>query len=395
MLSQHTNELVDVEDSGNLYEISQAFQPRKALITRALDFWLLGGISFAAWMLSLAATYGLNLNDGFDRHVQSWPYAFSALSLICNYPHFMSSYRIAYGNGRKKILAHWGTLILLPLALIALFYAAFAFRTKPIEGHPWISQVYGFSRSSDIGSDFMRVGVWLMWVTVGWHYAKQTFGVMLRYAFFDGYTLSKRQRFILKFTLLSVVPANFVFVMGQMKVLGSNFQDLTMPTVEIPHILGVVSYVISLAAALCFGACVLQIYIKQKKLPSVNFITPFVAFYLWWFPGLWPEPYAMIMVPFFHSLQYLPFAYKRIESDLSEKSKRRFPTIITVNIIAMLVIGLFVFDVIPTWLDIKVQTRFEFGSSFFLISALLFLNIHHFFVDSSIWHSKKVIKVAE
>jgi hypothetical protein len=53
----------------------------------------------------------------------------------------------------------------------------------------------------------------------------------------------------------------------------------------------------------------------------------------------------------------------------------------------MLIVGVLLFDIIPTWLDVKVQTRFEFGSSFFLIATLLFLNVHHFFVDSSIWRS--------
>jgi hypothetical protein len=96
----------------------------KALTSRAMDFWLLGGISFVAWFFALGAFHFYNLNAAFDQHIKNWPYAFSTLALICNYPHFIASYRIAYGNGLSKITRHWFALIVVPAAIVFFFFGA-------------------------------------------------------------------------------------------------------------------------------------------------------------------------------------------------------------------------------------------------------------------------------
>ncbi len=365
---------------------SPAPPKKNALINRAVDFWFLGGISMVAWLLSQAAVYGFNLNEGFDRQIMNWPYAFSALSLVCNYPHFISSYRIAYGSGRKKILNQWFTLLVVPIGLIALFYSAYQMRQKPFEHAYWNS----FFKTDDLGSSLLRVGVWTMWLTVGWHYAKQSFGVMLKVAGYDHYPLTKLHRNLLKYALLAIVPPNFIVMISQMSIFGApDFQDLPMTVFSIPHWVTTASFVVTAVSGFLFLASVVQIYVQHKRLPSINFMTPFVAFYLWWFPGFWPIPYSMIMVPFFHSLQYLPFAYKRLEGELSERSRKRFSTVVTLNVIGIILVGAFLFDLLPAWLDAKADSRITFGSSFFVIALLLFFNIHHFFVDSSIWKSRK------
>lgn len=394
----HSSSVVAVDPSVvvETHDISRHSGKPRALISRMTDFWLLGGISFIAWGFAQTAAHFYNMNSAFDRQVGNWPYLFSGLSLICNHPHFISSYRIAYGNGVKRITSHWFTLIAVPVTLFALFYAAYFISSKNAVNNEWFAQTFssvpGFSSlvaNVDPGAELLRWGVWSMWLLVGWHYAKQIYGVMLRYASYDRYSLSPVQRQILRYCLLSVVPTSFIGLAMQAGGYSSMFQDLMMSPFVIPAAAYTVCSYLSLFSVAVFTGCLIQNYIRDRSLPSINFMTPFVAFYLWWFPGLWPQPFAMIMIPFFHSLQYLPFAYRRIEDELNEKKRKNISTTLMMNIVGMLIVGFFMFDLLPVFLDEQLQTKFVLGSSFFMISIIVFLNVHHFFIDASIWRAKK------
>jgi hypothetical protein len=91
------------------------------------------------------------------------------------------------------------------------------------------------------------------------------------------------------------------------------------------------------------------------------------------------------MIPFFHSLQYLPFAYQRMGSELDAGKPVNPSRAMTLNVLAVLAAGIAMFDLIPNYIDAKLEVRTEFGVSFFLIAFAVFLNVHHFFIDSSIW----------
>jgi hypothetical protein len=366
------------------------------VISRSADFWLTGGISIIAWLFSLAAYFFSNTNQGFDRLILTWPMLFLGLTIVCNHPHFISSYRIAYGNGSKRILLSWFTLIVVPVLLVALFLASYKFSHQPSSDHKWIAKLFWISNSADLGIDLLRASVWLMWATVGWHYAKQAFGISLRYAGYDRYPLSNTDRNILKFTLLSVVPINVMAMLNQMAAYPtySAFQDLPMRGISTAPWLGAISFWIPILLLFVCCLCFAKIYGQTKKLPSINFLVPFVTFYLWWYPGLWPLPYAMIMIPFFHSLQYLPFAYQKMNSELDVKKSKNLSRAVTLNIFFILVVGISMFDLIPNYLDTKLEMRSDFGASFFLVAFVVFINVHHFFIDSSIWKSKNKLAQA-
>ncbi len=120
----------------------------------------------------------------------------------------------------------------------------------------------------------------------------------------------------------------------------------------------------------------------QQRLPSVNFLIPFVAVFVWFSPYLRQSEYFLYLVPFFHSLQYLVFVY-RVESHLAEPEKEQAQW--TIVILGLVFCGWMGFEFIPGNLDVILDHVRSIGVSFFLIGCSLFLNIHHYFLDNVLW----------
>ena len=199
-----------------------AGEPRSSLTTPTLDFWLLGGISVVVWL-------AMSLADGFRAH--SWAIAHhynnllaisASLSLICNYPHFMASYKLAYGRGPRFVLRHAFQLLLVPSALVALIFcghrlyfedpgAARALLLKVNLGLTSIGLDTAIGRAPTLGKELMGLAICFMHFTVGWHYSKQVFGCMMVYGRFDGYGLSASQRRLIKASLFSIWASNFTY----------------------------------------------------------------------------------------------------------------------------------------------------------------------------------------
>ena len=96
----------------------------RALTTRFLDFWLLGGASVLVWLVMMSLQ-GFRTSWAIDQHFKNLTYTAASLSLLINYPHFLVSYKLAYRRGRPFVLAHWYQLIAVPLLLLAIFVVAF------------------------------------------------------------------------------------------------------------------------------------------------------------------------------------------------------------------------------------------------------------------------------
>src|SRR3954468_17089944 len=87
----------------------------RALTTRFLDFWLLGGASLLVW-LGMFAVQGFRASWAIDQHFKNLAYASASLSLLVNYPHFLISYKLAYSRGSGFVRAHWWQLVVVPIA---------------------------------------------------------------------------------------------------------------------------------------------------------------------------------------------------------------------------------------------------------------------------------------
>ncbi len=123
-------------------------------------------------------------------------------------------------------------------------------------------------------------------------------------------------------------------------------------------------------------------YRNHKKLPSLNFLAPLVAFYIWWVPLFPQKEFYLMLVPFFHSLQYLPFAWRMESAHLQTKNKPQWS--FTLRLVTLLLVGFLAFEAIPSLLESNISSGLE-QPVFFMLAAVVFINVHHFFLDSVLW----------
>lgn len=375
-------------------------QPLPVLSYRFMDFWLMGGASLVMWALLTSTQYFRNDYSFVGMRFEQVGGAFSLLALICNHPHFMASYRLAYGRGRGFILTHWFTLIAVPATLIGFYALAFLKMTDPVSDAPWAPPLnaglsaihvgYRFGAAGNYGTEILAASVWLMYLTVGWHYSKQVFGCMSVYGNYDKYPISKNQRLAMKFSVFGVAFYSFChlnFHWRDYYPMSGSFQfiGLSVGELDLPAFLETFATLFLLSGIAGFLYFVIyKNYRDHGKLPSANFLVPFVAFYAWWVPIFKQREFYFMMVPFFHSLQYLPFAMRMELNGLNTKAhaQKKF----ALRMVILLLAGFLAFEAIPSLLDSRAAYYSNIGiASFFTIAFAVFINVHHFFIDSVLW----------
>jgi hypothetical protein len=212
---------------------------------------------------------------------------------------------------------------------------------------------------------------------------------MMTYSNYDNYLLSIFQKRVIRFNLLSIAFLNFFFndsIYAKMSDLSRTFLNVPLIQLHLPEILISTSKFVSIITSL--SVIVFVFYSKynlKTKLPSWNFIIPWVAFHIWWVPFFRQDEFYFVMIPFFHSLQYLPFAYRRESLILATTKKQSFWRSIKFRLFIWIFVGFLVFQLIPGLLDLNFQIGRSFNITFFLVSIGVFINIHHYFIDSVIW----------
>lgn len=369
-------------------------EPRRALTTRFLDFWLLGGASILVWLV-MVAVQGFRTSWAIDQHFRNLTYTAASLSLLINYPHFLISYKLAYQRGRPFVVAHWWQLIAVPLAMLAVFAVAFLAYERPVGSLPvipsiaatlgsWagVGQVLGAPRLGDL----LFTGVFnFMMLTVGWHYTKQVFGCMMVYAYYDGYQLTPAQRNLTRRALLTIWVMNFVHtnIGGSQNV----FSQFTYYSFDLPDVAGPLSVLLVGAG---FAAVVYKVfyanYRERGVLPGVNMLVPFLAIYVWWLPQTRQYEFYFLLTPLFHSLQYLAFVYRMEDTRLRSERHREFKA--TALVVGIVAAGWLAFEFVPNTLDNVLGTFAAWQMFFFFTAAMLFINIHHYFIDNVLWRFK-------
>jgi hypothetical protein len=127
-------------------------------------------------------------------------------------------------------------------------------------------------------------------------------------------------------------------------------------------------------------------YQASGRLPSLNFLVPFVAMYAWWMPFTRQQEFYMLLTPFFHSMQYLAVVYKLEDSRL--KGSSRYEIRATLLMLGIVAAGWLSFELLPHIADTALQTFNAWHMFFFFTAAMLFINIHHYFIDNVVWRFK-------
>ena len=293
----------------------------------------------------------------------------ATLVLLVNYPHFMASYRIAYSQGLDFIKRHWVELILVPLALISVFVWTF-----------WL-----ISKDMRIYSELIiSILLDLMFLTVGWHYCKQIFGCMMMTARFSDYEINAEQRKTLLFHIHTIWIFVFIFVHTIPTTQTYIGFDYTSRIVLSKYFLIFWAFAFIASLAVFFWKVIYANYKNKLIFPGLQFWVPLLAIYIWWLPYFAVDPFTSQIVPFFHSLQYLVFVqtYESNSRIGNEKKKLPFAYIM----LGLCIVGFLAFEGIPGLMDNMAGTREIVGALAFFTGAFsVFINIHHYFIDSVIW----------
>lgn len=353
---------------------------------------MLGGLSIAVWAILVIFSMFRGDSELLESRFLQIPIVFAWLSFFCNFPHFMVSYKIAYSRKKSFILDHWFQLLFVPALLIGLYLCAYLFFHLKIENNLLVTKIneffslihlsYRFGVNSTFGAEMLILSIRLMYILVGWHYAKQVFGCILITLRMDQIQLKQIDRNLLKYTLFSVAIYNFFFSSIPVGNASSTsyFYNLPIEAMGFSPDFLLYSKSLSIIMSLLLPA---YLYLKyrgaiREQIP-MRAIVVYLAFIIWWLPPVRQLDYSLYAIPFFHSLQYLLFAAK-IEGHHKMTFKNNF-----IQVLVLIVAGFLFFEFVPNLLDISLKTIPGLGTIFFYIAFPVFINIHHFFIDNCIW----------
>ena len=338
---------------------------RSALVSRFLDFWLLGG-------LSIFTLLGMTLFQKYfpytELNSRAVLYALILLKIVFEVPHVISSYQMVYVRDRRFIKKNWATTLLLPFILFFVFLVVFI---KSI--------FFGISPEG-----LVVVLASAIFFLFGWHRSMQTYGCMLIYSKYDNYFISDFQKKYIKFFL--IVMWIFGYLNLNHNAPSFVFYDITVSRIEIDRNILVAADIGMFLAWLGFAFIVVYKNIKdQKKLPSINFMIAPLALFIWWSAFLLNWNFYYFLLPSFHALQHLSFVYGsnfqrpfETTSALLFRLSRHFYFFRLVLLAALIYL---VSDLLIANFDIHKNMSILLGIVIILIS------LHHYFLDRIIWKS--------
>ncbi len=271
------------------------FEPRPGtLLSPGADVLMAGGASIILFVILKAFVPK-------TADTTLWAGALYYASFLVNYPHFAASYQLLYRDAGKYFFA-WRTR---PKFALRLWWAGVI---VPL-------LVIGYFAYALSAGDTSRVGyvVNAMFFFVGWHYVKQIFGcvIVLSAARDIRYSDSERRAILAplySLWLLSYANSNsdtFAQMFGDIP-----YTHVGLPAFVFP-VLGAAFIFTSLRMIAMFG----RRFEQNKPLPPLSAVAAILSIYIWLMP-VHNTPYYRLIIPFFHSLQYLLFVlvYKRNEA---------------------------------------------------------------------------------
>jgi hypothetical protein len=354
---------------------SQQRQATQGLFGGWQDGLLLGGASIGAFA-------GLQLVPLTD----SWLTAIATLMLglahLVNHPHFAHSYQMFYGGWSRTqdpafdlaLRRKWWLVgAVVPAALACILTSAY---WSAINGDPtWIGACLS-----------------LMALLVGWHYVKQGFGMVmldaaLRQRFFDvaqkkSLLINAYACWLCAWMLIADLHSNTI-LFGYARF-GFDIPDSA-----------VIAACVLAAMTTCHASLSIQRAVKRWQeqgagwgdLPAAGILAYYVTLYLWTVFS-WVNPAYALVIPFFHSLQYLTvvWRYKRSELAVQGPLWRSWPCVRF--LLAGIALGMAGFWVVPGTLE-WARTGHLLPSMRHLAPAMacawILINVHHYFIDSVLW----------
>jgi hypothetical protein len=362
---------------------STAAPAARALVTPGADFFLIGGASLLTLIAFWLFTLGWAEADATDLQNRAawWAYG---LAFAVNYPHFAYSYLLFYPDYFRRLTGTETSLqskirlfvagLLVPLLMVAYF-------------------VYAFH---DQNPRYLSWATLAMIFSVGWHYVRQGYGVLITLSVYRGVFYNTLEKNILNIN--AYVVWIYTWCRTNSGVGVQPYYTITYETFGYPGWVVQGFLILSWATGLAAAAVLLKHWLLDKKGISVNGVAGYVAAIYLWVMLPYMHMAFYVFIPLFHSLQYLPFVFKFKRSEFmraqhapegdARKTRRRALFWAASFALAGFALGAGFFEFIPKYIDdtfFITPDKLELDANFFLISFLVFINIHHFFIDSAFW----------
>ena len=350
---------------------------RRSLFGPWVDFATLGGGSF----IVLAAMAAVFPEDEASRVALAGVMFF--LAHFVNHPHFAHSYQLFYKDFRAKAFSPDSVLatryrfagIMVPAVLATFFAVALAQGNAPLLG----------------------LAANVMFLTVGWHYAKQGFGILMLDAALKGirFSADERRRLLLNTHLVWVT----YWLAANDALSSKELWGLTYYLLDVPDPLLVAMAALAVVSTLAVGRDLFLRWRAERTLPLNGLAAYAAAVYVWLLVGRL-DPVLLLLVPFFHSLQYMAVVWRyqlNVEEDRRHGGPhagaqpwtawiRSAPAGLARFAIVGGILGAAGFWWAPVAANaLSGYDRAVFGATLFLFVGWTFINIHHYFIDNVIW----------
>lgn len=300
-----------------------------------------------------------------------------------NHPHFAHSYQIFYRNFRQKIFGSEYRAGLRARYVFAGIVAPALLATCMA-----VSVVLGSASALGFTANAMLL-------LVGWHYAKQGYGMVI----VD--SVLKRQFFAdaeKKTLLINAYACWLVTWLGANRaVAAQDLWGLTYYTFALPELLWQAAVAVAAVTTLATGVMLIKRWRGTGAVP-VNGVVAYVASLYVWLIFARINPLFIFVIPAFHSLQYLLVVWRyqfNIEnsrpranetSQIAAFAPRRAILRLARFAALGLILGFCGFWLAPILLDEFVAyDKALFGPSMFLFAFWIFINVHHYFLDNVMW----------
>ncbi len=325
------------------------------------DFLCLGGGS-----IIVCGALALLLPQGIPE-VQNAALATLLVTAI-NQPHFAHSYQMFYANFKEKAfgaayppslrLRYVTAGLVVPAVLTILLSGAI------IGGS---ARLLGYSAN-------------LMFFLVGWHYVKQGYGILILDSVQKRLFFSDAAKTMLRVN--GYVCWITAWLAANHAVTAAPFAGITFYTLPVP----VPVYYAAIAAAVISTLVALGVFLRRwhearGTLPW-NGVLAYIATLYLWIVFVRINPLAIAVVPSFHSLQYNAVVWRY---QLNTKRDTRDASL-SFFILTGVVLGVLGFVGLPKILGLVLPyDKAVLGPSVYLFACVIFINVHHYFLDSVMW----------
>jgi hypothetical protein len=326
----------------------EAVKPRASVISPVVDLLCVGGLSLIFFIPLLLSGRRDLLLIGVG--AQAW------LATLINMPHFMASYRLVY-RSRESILRHKWASIYIPAILFAYIVVAL-----------WQAQQSSF---------MVVILVSVSSAYLAWHYTGQIWGMMASYAYLEGTSFERRERFLIRTGLRILLAWHVTWFL---------YTQLRNPSPIRP-----IFYLISAGTVVAFALGLAGIVMMRRrtgKLPPLRALVAWVSIFVW-YAVIARDPKALFWIQIAHAVQYLAFPL-RVEINNTTRrspSPAKFALHMLLYAAILLAVSLVIAMVVPGHAMDAVANIFgEEPGKAAPILILMFINIHHYFTDGVIWH---------